>query len=324
VSSFLVFNHHSLPFDSKEEANTAIPLFLTICLKAQNVGLTTILMDESVDRSWFRLKLAHNFHWQDWYNLNNDDQNKDVIRAFRSILTKQPLFDEAEIGEGLNIFEVTIDNCEYSALQAAAWNEAPITSFPTRSPWNRSPLTVSIRTIDENEELCDETKDIHNFYSLATFLEEEPHLIELRNSLIQNAQELFIKRNELFPNIVFCGKVIEQLNGWSAPMNIFKQVKESLTALNIFCENWKNNNYQAYSTDNLRQSGLNRQVSGESETVHNNPELRALREFYLPDGNKKMFENHIKLSEGFRIHFYPEISSKKIFIAYIGKHLRLV
>jgi hypothetical protein len=73
-----------------------------------------------------------------------------------------------------------------------------------------------------------------------------------------------------------------------------------------------------YSHQNLRNKGLD--VSGESETVRNNPEMRSKREFYLPNAEKKFFENHIKLN-GIRIHFYPNTNNKKIYIGYIGKHL---
>jgi hypothetical protein len=38
MTAYLFFNHHSLPFDSQEKAEEALPDFLTLCLRAQNVG----------------------------------------------------------------------------------------------------------------------------------------------------------------------------------------------------------------------------------------------------------------------------------------------
>jgi len=46
MSFWLVFNHHSLPFENQYEAVQAVPEFIQICLKARNKGLRTILMDE--------------------------------------------------------------------------------------------------------------------------------------------------------------------------------------------------------------------------------------------------------------------------------------
>ena len=64
-------------------------------------------------------------------------------------------------------------------------------------------------------------------------------------------------------------------------------------------------------------------MSGESTTVHQNSKLRKEREFYLPDGSLVFFESHIKLSNRFRIHFYPEPQNGIINIGYIGSHLKL-
>ena len=85
MKQLLVFNHHSLPFKSKEDADSAIPEFIKICLKANNLGLTTILFNEDIDHKWFRLLLAPNYYWQDWHKINDNDKNKDLIRAFYRI-----------------------------------------------------------------------------------------------------------------------------------------------------------------------------------------------------------------------------------------------
>ena len=67
MTTYMVFNHHCFPFDSQEKAEDALPDFLKLCLRAQNIGLDTILMDDSVDKTWFRLELSSGYFWQDWY-----------------------------------------------------------------------------------------------------------------------------------------------------------------------------------------------------------------------------------------------------------------
>ena len=59
MNSLLVFNHHSLPFDSKEHAEDSIPEFLRLCIRSQNLGLNTILVDEAI------LKSAKENRWVD-------------------------------------------------------------------------------------------------------------------------------------------------------------------------------------------------------------------------------------------------------------------
>lgn len=144
-----------------------------------------------------------------------------------------------------------------------------------------------------------------------------------RNSLIGSGREIFENRANFFPNLVFCGIADQQLNNWSARKTILTQVKESLTALNTFCERWMSGIFDVYSHEALREVGLNHRVSGESETVMNNLRLRGQREFWLPEGRKEIFENHVKLSNGYRLHFYPDNNLKHIYVGYVGPHLRL-
>jgi hypothetical protein len=66
----LVFNHHSLPFATVNDADNAIPDFFKVCIRSQNVGLATIIVDGIVDRNWFRLELAEGYFWQDWHGKN--------------------------------------------------------------------------------------------------------------------------------------------------------------------------------------------------------------------------------------------------------------
>jgi len=45
LTSCLVFNHHSLPFAAPSDADNAIPDFLKVCIKSQNMGFATIIVD---------------------------------------------------------------------------------------------------------------------------------------------------------------------------------------------------------------------------------------------------------------------------------------
>ncbi len=324
MNQLLVFNHHSLPFDSKDSAVSAIPEFLKICVKANNLGLSTILIDDRVDRNWFRLQLADNYYWQDWYNQNNNDQQIDLIRAFRSIQTRQPFFSSEDIGEGLDLFEVKFNDSEcYSALQAAVWHDSPLTSFSTRNPWNTSPIQVNVYEVTKDGDLRSYNSEIINFHSISIMEIFETELLKNRNTLIKSGSEILEKRKNFYPFIEFCDNSIQQLRNWTNSSTLLEQVKESIMALNVFSEKWIKNEFENYSHENLKKCGLNHNVSGESQSVLQNETLRKEREFWLPDGRKVVFENHIKITRGYRIHFYADSKTKNIFIGYIGNHLRL-
>lgn len=306
MTSLLVFNHHALPFSSSEAADRAVPDFIRTCFMASRAGLSTILLDESVDRKWFSLELSEGYCWRNWYERNNNDSNRDMIRAFRSILTRQPLFDSCDFGCGVDLVEVKVDGVEYPALRAAVWNDSPLVSFPTRNPWNVSPVAVHVVKMDTDGELKETCADIVNFYSSVVFGRSRPGLVVEMDSLVNTGRELHGRMREYFPCLVLCGKANEQLRRWSASMTLFNQVKESFRALNDFCEHWRSGGDAVWSDSILRTFGLNHEVHGESETVRQNPLLRAEREFHLPTGEKKMFEKHIVLSSGYRIHFYVD------------------
>lgn len=324
MSSFLIFNHHALPFESKGRASSAIPEFLKICLRSQSLGLSTILIDESVDTGWFRLKLANGFFWQDWYNQNNDNEHKDLIRAFRLILTRQPFFSSEDNGDELEFFEVQLNGRDsYPALRAAVWHEAPIASFPTRSPWDNSPVEVQVNKLEPDGQLTSSVCSITNFYSISVLEEMENEILGTRDALIRSGKEILKRQKDLYPHVEFCGKAEQQLSQWSFSNTILEQAKESFKILSYFGLKWKQGEIAAYSDQGLVYLGLNHKVSGESATVLLNRNLRKEREFWLPNGRKEVFEKHIKISNGFRIHFFPDNQSRLIYVGYIGPHLRL-
>ena len=326
MTACLIFNHHCLPFDSPQRADEAVPDFLKLCIKAQNIGLGTILVDESIDKDWFRLELASRYFWQDWHNKvqsGDDLVAKDQIRAFRSIATRQPFFSTKDINENVDLFEVSLDgDASFSALRAAAWHESPLAGFPTRSPWLNSPLTVIVEEFDQEGDIKQRSLDLMNFFTLEIFEQCSNEILEKRNALISSGKALFDEKEHLFPGLSFCGKAPQQLRHWSAGPSILDQVKEALTVLNRFCGVWGEAKYREYRHDVLRDLGLNHEVSGESTTLLNNRKLREEREFWLPTGKKEVFQNHIKLNKGFRLHFFTDPYAKKIFIGYIGPHLR--
>lgn len=324
MTGTLVFNHHSLPFDHRSSADIAVPVFLKICIEAKNAGLTTILVDESTDANWFRQELSPGYFFQDWYNKYKDGYQGDVVRVFRAIATQQPFFNARDIENGSELFNVSLVGSSYTALTAAAWHIAPIVSFETRDPWLTTPLAVDVEKIDlDTEDLVEDQVKILNYYNYTVFSESLTRILAERDAQLSSGREVVSQAEKLYPFLILCGKSKQQLSNWSAGMTIFKQVKRSLVELNSFSERWQSGQFDFYSADNLRKSGLPFKVSGESESVRNNPVLKKERMFWLPLGVERYFGEHIKLTNGYRLHFYPNNADKKIYVGYIGPHLRL-
>ena len=326
MNDCLVFNHHSLPYERTEQAVDALPEFLRICVRGRSLGLKVLLVDETVDASWFRIELAQGFYFQDWYNLNKNRNNaRELLRAFLSIATRQPFFSNADISQGVDLFEVILvaDNNPYEALRAAAWHASPLVGFPTSAPWNSTPLIVTVASLDDGGDIQKKNISINNLYSQTVLAALESEIRAERASLISSGKQLLADWSGNYEQLTPCGKTLDQLGSWSHHPSILTQVIESLSVLNIFAAQWAAKELPNYSDRTLRELGLNHEVSGESTTVANDPTLRKYREFWLPAGSKEFFEKHIKLAMGFRIHFFCEQTSRKVYVGYIGPHLPL-
>ena len=124
-------------------------------------------------------------------------------------------------------------------------------------------------------------------------------------------------KDVLFKKIVFCDDVPNMLN--SIGKKEFEQMIERLIALDNYNIGWTNSNFNLKEIN--EKTSLT--VSDESDTVKNDNKLKSYRYFTLPNnlGGKYCYY-HIKTGD-FRLHFYPDVSSHKIYVAYIGTHLPL-
>lgn len=324
MSAYLVLNHHSLPFALPAQAKTAMSAFLKICETAMRLGKDTILIDHSQDRHWFQIELAPGYTWRDWHDQElGNSALRDQIRAFRSIATRQPFFSEADILAGAHDFEVWQPDQTPAplALFAACWHSAPILSFPSRSEWQVSPLELIIRKLDANGHLYDHAASVVNVYSPAVLAAVSADWQAARDAALQNGRHLWQNRTERYPHLTFCGKTETQLCAWRQSEAVFEQVKQTLNILEEFSRQWQARTISDYSHDALRQLGLPHRVSGESESCAQDGKRRRERTFYLPNGMAAYFENHVKLANGQRIHFFPDNATRRIHIAYIGAHL---
>lgn len=323
--SVLIFNHHSLPYDDPGAASDAMPEFVTLCFRAQGLGLRTIVMEERLDRHWYLVGLAPGYAMRDWFHsAKGDPRQRDVIRAFLSIATSQPLFADSDSREEILATEVRerTTGAAFDTLQAALWYDAPVTSFPSRAPWNCSPIAVIKSSLMESG-ISETPGTVENLYSLGILEGIRTRLLAERNAAIESGESLWADRERLFPNLVFCGRSEEQIRGGITQVSLFESLKDALTVMDAFAGNWKAGTYSDYSHEALRSAGLHYRVSGESATVADNPAKRQARCFYLPDGRGAYCENHVKLPLGIRLHFYPDPTKKAFYIVYIGEHLPL-
>jgi hypothetical protein len=117
------------------------------------------------------------------------------------------------------------------------------------------------------------------------------------------------RREDLFPNLVFCDDVYKQVQSLSSGNPILRQVTRRLFELEEFCKSWTHGGFDMDS--------LPCKASPESDS-----RLKQLKKeltFKCPDGNERVFSWHVRMTPGaWRLHFSVELGLRKIIIGYIG------
>ncbi|CCU73883.1 hypothetical protein [Thalassolituus oleivorans] len=325
MTNGIVLNHHSLPFASKEDADNGLLAFFTVLKVCRAAGLKILLVDEDQDKSLMGLELANGYFVRNWFaSASKAAELTDWCRFLKSLETKQPLFEAVDIESVGDTVEVGLpgETSGKQVLLAAFHFEIFLASFTALSVWANSHIKVWVFDLETTPEQRDETlSNLSDFASLDTHGDE---LKQRRNALLKTAKDIWLQRTELFPHLTLLPNQIgTSLQGWSARQDVLFKARDALNVLESFGEKWLAGEYVDYRHEYLRDLGLASEVSGESDSVRNDPKKKKERMFWLVDGRQVYCENHVKLPDGNRIHFYADSVNKHIYVAYLGPHLTL-
>jgi len=135
------------------------------------------------------------------------------------------------------------------------------------------------------------------------------------NCANQNAynsiQTFWDNKEILFPNLVFCDRVWQQIEHLSVNDDRFDLIDKKLKRLNAFTGSWTAGvfNYKNLGLDNS------------PDTPARIASTLGLRTFNCPAIGNKVFSFHIKWSFGrefFRMYYYSNETNHKVYIGYIG------
>ena len=130
-------------------------------------------------------------------------------------------------------------------------------------------------------------------------------------------EELWKNRTALFPEIVFCEDVKEQLRKIDFSPSVYRNITRHLTVMNGYIGKVKS---VEITTPNYKQMGIDASEESEITLRHYGHE----RIFKCSDGNERLFSWHSKLKSkaNLRIHFYPpDKQTNDFIIGYIGRYL---
>jgi hypothetical protein len=220
-----------------------------------------------------------------------------------------------------SIFEIAFKNGELKeaeGLGAAFLLNTVALSFLSADAWD-TPIIKQLKQYSRQEDGSTGIETVHVRHAAnPDHIENHTGWIEKkRRESLKAGKELWRRRKEFFPHLILCGQIEQQLTlKYGIQSKYFNQIIDRLRKLDAFAEKWSSGKF---SDKTLLQYGLT--VSGESKQTI--VKYGRERRFRLPDGEKELFEKHIKTGD-LRFHFYPDEKTHRIYVGYIGPHLRTV
>jgi hypothetical protein len=251
------------------------------------------------------------------YSIAKWRNDREVDRDERSFLillaTKSPynIDTSPDIQSQFDLADVSFNGQKSEGLRFAAITQSIAISLASSPEWDKSTLLLDLEKIEIDGEIIHSTIEIKHASSSQHIEEITPWIREQISRDIEGGRQLWLERSKLFDRLDFCDCVEKQL------IDILAGDPKIIHIINIFST--LNQKCQSWDAGSLSLEGLDE--SGESESTMNNSNFRTKRIFRCPDGQKRVFERHIKLKVfNWRIHFLAE-SPGRVIIGYVGTHL---
>jgi hypothetical protein len=129
---------------------------------------------------------------------------------------------------------------------------------------------------------------------------------------IESGQDLWNRREELFPSLYFCENIKEDIQNLFSGDPLLRQITKKLLEIEKFCRVWKNG---AFDPDKLPFK-----VTGEYEGTMQ--KYGKERTFSCPGDIEIVFKWHGRITpRAWRIYFEPGTGTGSMYIGYIGPKL---
>lgn len=260
---------------------------------------------------FFGYALTEGYSFYQWINDHEFDQ--DLRLLLKSRITTTPVIEdmlrENEAGTG-RIFDCQYDGQIAIGLGAASAHmyDSMSISFSSDNIWDRPYVGVNITLLD-GDDIWEGYCDIRHLYQGAHLDIHAIWFQAQRRPQIPNGQVLWLRRNELFPSLIFCEHVRGQIAGYSGNQPDFVQMQKRLFELEEYATQRK--------TGIFNPEDLPSKVTPESETRKRDFANELLQ--VCPDGATRLFDWHSRFTPGAgRIHFYPLENSNKIIVGSIA------
>lgn len=302
----MILNELSLAMKgtSEEKVKSQISTFLKVCHE---------LIQKKEDKDFYYTKellvdpLCENYTLHEW--LKDSTVAKKERDFFRRLLNSGILLEHLQFLESEML--IRIDDKKVAAigcLAAYEW-DSYVVSLSSDVLWMNESITGEYNRIERDGG----NVDIPNC-SIEEHVDKFIMCQRRRDRLlISSGNELWNKREELFPHLIFCEAVRKQLEEARVSLQI-QAVMNRIQILEDYFSTYKG----IFDKEKVGYG-----CRYESESVQTDERLRNMRKFLTPYGSEKYFYWHISFPGNYpgRIHFIPDPEHNIGIIGYIGKHL---
>ena len=306
----MVFNELSLrtPTSDEQTARQLMSELMSTVRQATSSGVKRILRTSSDINN---IELAPGYPVARWRNDNT--VNREERSFFRTLTAKAPFWTDVaeEIKNDFDLSDVFYQGEEARGLCFALVSDALPVSLNSETRWDCSYLELAITRL-EDEKLIEEFVKISHA-SRRHHVQENADWIKNRiHTAVFNGQELWNRKEELFPSLTFCEDICKQMQSLGNGNPLLRQVVKRLSELEECCQSWTDGAFDLKSIPS--------KASPESESRLQ--QFRQQLNIKCPDGQEHLFSWHVRMTPGaWRLYFLPESQPGKIIIGYIGSKI---
>lgn len=236
-------------------------------------------------------------------------------RFLQRLLDKPPFVDDLLLKAGDEkraLLEFKLGDDDAPGLGVAHLLDSPAASFDGDARFRASRIRVQALALGERGgDVVEELVDVVHVSSPAS-VDGHRAWFEARIKCdVESGAELWERREEIFPRLVFCPNVEAQLRGLSGSEPYFRMFTRHLSVLDKSMRDWVTGPFDPQPLE----------WSNESDSVLDGP-LADARTFTCPDGERRVFSLHSKMKgQNKRIHFFPVLEERVVIVGHVGDKL---
>lgn len=309
----MVLNELSLKnrADSIQEAQKWILNLVDTALLAIDIsGMTKGVL--RADQNSYTSLIADNYSILDWCADQSVDRSKRVFLLSSIKIPFEADINNQEIQSKQLISDFFYEEEPSKGLGWAFLMDTLAVSLPSDERWKNSHLKLVFEELDDSDNLISTTVNVIHASQISHVIDHTIWLKKLLELSVSSSEELWERKDELFPHLKFCDHVEQQIKTLLVGDPMFKQVKRKLFELEESSKNWKAGSFN-YDT-------LASKASPESKSRLEQFDKELT--FRCPDQTEKTFTLHVRMTpSAWRLYFFPS-KPGQIIIGYIGRKIQ--